>query len=73
MAITALQRQEEVPGHLPSFEERVAIDITAVVCTVIEMCSMKQLRAAIPANATLLQRVTSIRKLLKSGQLRLSQ
>ena len=47
------------------------MDVTAVTCTVVEMCCVRQLRAATPANATLLQRVGAIKKLLKSGKLKL--
>jgi len=60
-----LQKQRENPSFYPSFEERVSIDITAVVCTVIEMCCVRHLRAAMPTNAGLLERVSTIRRLLK--------
>ena len=42
-------------------------------CTVIEMCCWRQLRAAMPANPSLLQRVSTIRRLLKNGQLQLKR
>ena len=67
----ALERMRVDPSHYPSFEERMGIDVTAVLCTVIELCCMRQLRAAIPINATLTQRVGTIKKVLKSGQLKL--
>ncbi len=65
----ALERLDS--SHYPSFEERVGLDVTAVVCTVVQLCCMRQLRAAIPINATLQKRVAIIKKLLKSGQLKL--
>ena len=69
--IDVLQKQQEDPSMYPSFEERVAVDITALICTVIEMCCVKQLRVAMATNAGLLERVLTIRRLMKSGQLHL--
>lgn len=69
--INVLQKQQENPFIYPSFEERVAVDITAMICTVIEMCCVKQLRVAMSTNAGLLERVSTTRKLIKSGQLHL--
>ena len=71
--IDVLMMQGENPGYYPSFEDRVAIDIVAVTCTVIEMCCWRQLRASMPADPSLLQRVSTIRRLLKNGQLQLKR
>ena len=71
--IDVLTQQEESPAYYPSFEDRVGIDIVAVTCTVIEMCCWRQLRAAMPANPSLLQRVSTIRRLLKNGQLQIKR
>ena len=71
--IDVLAMQEENPAYYPSFEDRVAIDIVAVTCTMIEMCCWRQLRAAMPANPSLLQRVSVIRRLLRNGQLQLKR
>ena len=71
LVLETLQRQRENPAYYPSFEERVAIDIAAVTCTVVEMCCVKQLRTALSSPAGLLERIGIIRKLLGSGQLRL--
>ena len=69
MVLEALTKQRENSSFLPSFEERVAIDISAVACTMIEICCIKHLRASLPAHASLLERMTTIRRLMKSGQL----
>ena len=71
--VDVLTMQEDNPAYYPSFEDRMAIDIVAVTCTVIEMCCWRQLRAAMPASSSLLQRVATIRKLLKNGQLQLKR
>ncbi len=60
-----LLRLEESPSYYPSFDERVALDVAAVTCTIIELCCVKQLRVAMPTNPTLFQRISTIRKLLK--------
>ncbi len=68
---SALEQLKRDPSYYPSFEERVGLDVTAVVCTVVQLYCMRQLRAAIPIDATLPMRVGTIKKLLKSGQLKL--
>ena len=69
--LAALERQRSDPLFVPSFSSRVAIDVASVVCTVIELCCVKELRAATRANPSLLERVRVIRQLLNTGQLRL--
>ena len=71
--IDVLTLQEENPAYYPSFEDRVGIDIMAVTCTMIEMCCWRQLRAATPTNPSLLQRVSTIRRLIKNGQLQVKR
>lgn len=66
-----LEQQGEDPGFLPSFEERVAIDIISLACTVVELCCMRQMRSAFTSNASLPQRISTIRMLLHNGQLRI--
>ena len=69
--VRVLQLAEQNPCYLPSFDERVALDVAAVTCTMIELCCVKQLRAAMPTSPTLLQRIAAVRKLLGAGRLRL--
>ena len=69
--LEALKRQRDNPSFCPSINDRMATDVTSAVCTVIELCCVKQLRAAIHFGAGLLERISVIRQLLSSGQLQL--
>ena len=67
--VRVLDRLEECPRYYPSYEERVALDVAMVVCTMLEMCCTKQLRAATPTSPSSVQRIACIRKLVATGQL----
>ena len=66
-----LHRQHTDPLFFPSLEERVTIDVASAVVTVIEMCCMRELRVSTCSDASLLERISVIRKMLCSGQLHL--
>eukprot|EP00731_Ephydatia_muelleri_P027848 Em0019g721a len=69
--IDLLRFREENPLVAISFSQRVAIDVAAVTCTMVEICMNKQLRAAIPARPSLYQRASTILEMRKSGMLQL--
>lgn len=69
--LEVLRRQSSDPHFTPSLAECVATDVASAVATVIEMCCMRELRVATRTNASLLERITVIRRLICSGQLRL--
>jgi len=56
--------------YFPSFEERVAMDVAQVACTMLELCCIKQLRSAIPHPSSPAHRIICIRKVLATGLLK---
>ena len=64
--------QEVEDGVYHSFEERVLMDIVAIVCVTVETTCNKHLRSSLPLNGSLFERYKSIRKLILQGQLYIS-
>ena len=69
--VRVLECLEACPDYYPSFEERVAMDVAQVACTMLELCCMKQLRSAMPHPSCPAQRISCVRKVLATGLLRI--